>query len=62
MEKPSIEKVLDSLSALYSGTDPKETEEASKWLMMLQRSVCLINAHLSNCMCVLADNSYKLAE
>lgn len=49
MEKPSIERVLENLSTLYNGTNPKETEEASKWLMMIQRSVCLISAHRLNC-------------
>ena len=45
MEKPSIDVVLKALAALYNGTNPKETEEASKWLMQLQRSVCLNSAH-----------------
>jgi len=45
MDKPSIDVVLKALGQLYNGTDPKETEEASKWLMQLQRSVCLNSAH-----------------
>jgi len=45
MDKPSIDVVLKALAALYSGTDPRETEEASKWLMQLQRSVCPNSAH-----------------
>ena len=48
MEKPSIEEVLENLSTLYNGTNPKDTEQASKWLMMIQRSVCLNNAHQLN--------------
>ena len=36
---PSLELVVQAITALYHNPDTKQKEEASKWLQVLQKSV-----------------------